>query len=172
MPRASRHVENVEFGTPRELAARLAERWAGGRFDLDVAASVALHVCPVYFTAANDGLAQAWAGRCYMNPPYGVVEGAWLAKAVREVMAGRAQRVVCLLPAKTGNLWWRQHVAEPGHCRNGQLSLRYPLRHLEFLPNKLRYLSPDGRALEKARFQSVVLVFEDWLRARPSAPAQ
>jgi hypothetical protein len=43
---------------------------------------------------------------------------------------------------------------------------------LEFLPNKLRYVRPDGVPLDKARFYSVVVVFEDWAGRARCAGAQ
>ena len=43
--------------------------------------TVANSKSPRYFTAADDGLAQAWRGVCWMNPPDGSGIGAWMRKA-------------------------------------------------------------------------------------------
>jgi phage N-6-adenine-methyltransferase len=165
-------LTDPEFGTPPALAKSLAVRWAGGAFDLDVAASDALHVCPTYFTARDDGLTQPWAGVCYMNCPYGTAEQRWVTKARAEVLTGRARRVVALLPAKTGKVWWRRFIVAQDQPPAGGLVLVYPAFHLEFLPNKLRYVRPDGVPLDKARFYSVVVVFEDWAGRARCAGAQ
>lgn len=65
----------------------------------DVCATAENAKCPRYFTKADDGLAQVWSGRVWMNPPYGREIGAWMAKAWRSSQAGAL--VVCLVPART-----------------------------------------------------------------------
>nr|WP_294529433.1 DNA N-6-adenine-methyltransferase [uncultured Rhodopila sp.] len=65
----------------------------------------------LHFTAADDGLNQAWPGLCWLNPPYGRDIGRWLAKARHEVDAGHARCVVGLVPARTDTVWWHSEVA-------------------------------------------------------------
>ena len=93
---------NVEWETPRELFHRLDREFS---FSLDVCASRANHKCARYFSQGRDGLRRAWAGVCWMNPPYGRLIGSWVKKA-REESLKRAS-VVCLLPARTDTAWWR-----------------------------------------------------------------
>jgi len=64
----------------------------------------------LYFTVADDGLAHAWPGNVYMNPPYGRAISAWLEKARFEVAAGNARCVTALIPARTDTSWWHDHV--------------------------------------------------------------
>ena len=45
------------------------------QFTLDVCALPSDAKCPQYFTPADDGLQQTWAGVCWCNPPYGAVIG-------------------------------------------------------------------------------------------------
>lgn len=155
-----------EWGTPHDLVDRLARQYANGVFDLDAAASERLHVCAKYFTEREDGLVQPWDGRVFVNPPYGhPYEERWVAKAVSEVLGGRSDVVVMLMPSKTGSVWWARYVASPSPV-DGVVSLRYPMRHVEFVQGRIAHVKPDGSSYQ-APFASVVLVLQDWL-----APAQ
>lgn len=54
-----------------------------GAFDLDPCAAPSPRPWPTaarHIELPEDGLAAEWAGRVWMNPPYGSVMGAWLAK--------------------------------------------------------------------------------------------
>lgn len=159
----------VEWGTPPKLVRYYAQRWAGGGFDLDVAASRWLHVCPTYYTVEDDGLSLPWRGRVWCNPPYGRVEELWVAKAVREVLAGRAELVVMFLPAKTGKVWFQRYVMGPrGGAPRGELRLRYPCADVDFVKGRVRYVKPDGTPGDVAGFASVALLFEAWTLGAPA----
>jgi len=96
-----------EWGTPRELFERLAEMF--GPFTLDPCATPINAKCEKFYTLADDGLVQSWAGeRVFMNPPYGRVIGQWIEKAYRESMNGAM--VVCLIPARTDTRYWHDYV--------------------------------------------------------------
>lgn len=164
----------VEWGTPPELVQRYADRWAGGAFDLDAAASDALHVCPHYYTVHDDGLSLPWRGRVWVNPPYGLAEQKWVAKAIRETLAGRAECVVMLLPAKTGKIWFQRYVmSQPpgtsGVTRLGTCPLRYPCAAVDFVRGRVAHLMPDGSSGSVAAFASVVLLFRAWSLGPPAA---
>src|SRR5205823_2504926 len=87
-----------DWPTPQWLVDQLATEF--GSFDLDPAADPENAKAPVYFTVDDDGLAQPWKGRVWLNPPYGRTIGAWIRKAVTEVDLGNAELVVCLVPAR------------------------------------------------------------------------
>ncbi len=70
-----------------------------GPLELDVCASATNAKCPRYYTRDDDGLAQPWDGKCWMNPPYGRTIGLWMRKAYEESQRGAL--VVCLVPART-----------------------------------------------------------------------
>jgi phage N-6-adenine-methyltransferase len=129
-----------DWATPWELF----RRWdaAQGPFTLDVCAIAENAKCERYFSPEENGLAQAWRGVCWMNPPYGRVIGHWLAKAVVESRAGRARRVVCLVPARTDTAWWHDFVIPNGT--------------VYFLRGRVRF---EG-APYPAPFPSAVVVFE------------
>lgn len=59
-----------------------------------------------HYTRDDDGLAQPWAGRVYMNPPYGRGIGAWVDKLVRSYELGDVPEAVALLPARTDTRWF------------------------------------------------------------------
>ena len=59
-----------------------------------------------HYTAEDDGLAQRWAGRVYMNPPYGREIGAWVDKLVESHVAGNVTEAIALVPARTDTQWF------------------------------------------------------------------
>lgn len=76
---------NAEWATPQDFF----DKWnAVYQFDVDVCATPENAKCPVYFTRAEDGLKQAWKGRCWMNPPYGREIAAWVRKAYETAAGG------------------------------------------------------------------------------------
>ncbi len=140
--RQSVHFQSrsCEWATPPELFAALAAEF--GPFDLDVCATAENAKCARYFTRAQDGLRQRWAGRVWMNPPYGRAIGLWVSKARQAAESGEAELVVCLLPARVDTRWWHQHAAR-GETR--------------FLPGRVRF----GGAKNSAPFPSAVVVFRN-----------
>lgn len=95
-----------EWATPQDLFDRLSR--SHGPFDLDVCATPENAKVARFFTKAEDGLAQEWTGRCWMNPPYGREIGKWVKKARLSADAGAT--VVCLLPARTDTAWWHDNI--------------------------------------------------------------
>lgn len=77
-------------------------------FELDVCASPFNAKCDKFHSEVNDGLAQKWGGRCWMNPPYGRKIGKWTEKARESAKDGAL--VVGLLPARTDTQWWHRDV--------------------------------------------------------------
>ena len=124
------------WATPQELYDKLNARYS---FELDVCATAENAKCPRYFTVADNGLAQEWRGRCWMNPPYGREIGAWMAKAWRSAQAGAL--VVCLVPARTDTAWWHDYAVK------GQI---------EFLSGRLKF----GGHKNSAPFPSAIIVFD------------
>lgn len=94
--------------------------------------------CSRFFTREVDGLAQEWAGHCWMNPPYGREIGKWVRKAYDSAMDGSAT-LVCLLPARTDTAWFQEY------CAAGEII---------FLRGRLRFSGKDP-----APFPSVIAIF-------------
>jgi phage N-6-adenine-methyltransferase len=130
---------SCEWETPPDLFAALAHRFGG--LDLDPAATAANAKCERYFTRAEDGLAQSWTGRVWLNPPYGREMGAWMQKAW-ESSQTTAELVVCLVPARTDTAWWHKWAARG---------------EVEYLKGRLRF----GGASSSAPFPSAIVVFRN-----------
>ncbi len=128
--------ETPEWSTPQDLFDQLDAEF---HFTLDVCATDENAKCASYFTAADDGLARPWEGVCWMNPPYGDVIPAWVAKARNSTLDGR-HTVVCLLPARVDTGWWWDH------CRYGEI---------RFLRGRLKF----GGGENSAPFPSAVVIF-------------
>lgn len=149
-------------GTDPEFVAGLEGRF-GEPFTLDVAAAAHNAKAPRYFTRADDGLAQSWAGeRVWCNPPYSDLY-AWVLKAWHEWEGSRG--IVMLLPANRPEQRWWQELVEP--YRDEEAS---PLR-TEFLPGRMRFSRPGaviGPKGDRPPFGCVLLI---WQPPRPATIA-
>jgi len=93
-----------EWYTPPHVFERL-----GVRFDLDPCSPKSgLPWIPAdnWFCEEDNGLAQEWWGRVWMNPPYGRVTGRWMHK-LREHGNG-----IALVFARTDVKWWHETVCD------------------------------------------------------------
>jgi hypothetical protein len=91
------HKTKDDCYTPKSLFDAL-----GLVFDLDVACPPEGPInCPAksWYTAADDGLAQNWYGRVWMNPPYSK-PAPWVAKFVDH------SNGICLVPSSKAK-WWK-----------------------------------------------------------------
>ena len=96
-----------DWATPQYLF----DEWnAKYQFDLDAAASSINHKCDNWYgldhpeESRRDGLAQAWTGTTWVNPPYGRVLNQWVGHAVEQLSP-----VVMLLPARTDTRWFHSY---------------------------------------------------------------
>lgn len=102
---------NDVYSTPIEVFAPLDREFG---FTLDVCALPENAKCDRYFTPEVDGLAQQWAGVCWMNPPYSEVED-WMRKAYESGLQGAV--VVCLVPSRTDTFWWHEYAMRSSEIR-------------------------------------------------------
>ena len=137
------------WATPQDTFDALAAEF--GPFDLDVCATPENAKCPHYYTREDDGLAQPWTGRCFMNPPYGRTIGQWMKKAYEESQRGAL--VVCLVPARTDTAWWHDYAMK------GQI---------RFLRGRLKF----GGSANSAPFPSAVVVFANSRLSARHVPAR
>lgn len=99
---------SAEHWTP-DAIWKAARRCMGGEIDLDPCSnSKEMPNVPAayHFTEDDDGLAQFWWGRVFMNPPYGRAIGEWVEKLCAEHEQGRVVAAVTLVPARTDTQWW------------------------------------------------------------------
>lgn len=132
--------DRTDWETPRDLFDRLNDFW---QFDLDVAASDANHLCPIYFTRETDGLSHSWRGhRVWCNPPYGKQIADWVRKAYEETRDGRTL-VIMLVPARTDTRWYHDYI-------QGKAA------EVKFIRGRLKY-TLGGVAQNSAPFPSMLV---------------
>jgi len=128
---------NCEWATPQWLFDALDREFG---FTLDPCATAGNAKCKRFFSRADDGLRQSWAGEVvFMNPPYGREIAAWMRKAWESALHG-GDTVVCLVPARTDTNWWHDYAMR------GEVRL---------LRGRLKF----GGAKYGAPFPSAVVVF-------------
>ena len=125
-----------KWATPQAFFDQMNSRF--GPFELDVCADEENSKCPRHFSIKDNGLAQQWEGRCWMNPPYGRAIGLWMRKAYESSLAGAT--VVCLVPARTDTAWWHSYAA---------------LGKVEFIRGRLKF----GGHKNSAPFPSAIVIF-------------
>jgi site-specific DNA-methyltransferase (adenine-specific) len=60
-----------------------------------------------HYDATMDGLSLPWAGRVFVNPPYGRGLPLWIKKAIREYEESRAREILILVPSRTDTQWYK-----------------------------------------------------------------
>jgi hypothetical protein len=101
-----------EWYTPAEYVN--AAREVMGGIDLDPASNPLANEtvrAARYYVQEDDGLAQTWYGRVFLNPPYGVTDGesnagVWARKLIGEYRAGNVSEAVLLVNANTERKWF------------------------------------------------------------------
>jgi phage N-6-adenine-methyltransferase len=126
-----------QWATPQDFFDKLNAAY--GPFTTDVCADASNTKCKNFFTKEQNGLAQVWTGKCWMNPPYGRDIGKWMEKAHQSWQEGAT--VVCLVPARTDTKWWH-HFAAKGE--------------VIFVRGRLKF----GDSKNSAPFPSAVIIFK------------
>jgi len=107
------------YATPPSLWRPLARAVDG--FDVDPASGAeSTPIAETRYTEDDDGLAQAWHGDVWLNPPFGDACGdgedskreRWLTKARNEASRNTVRSVTVLLPVDTSTKWFHNHVVE------------------------------------------------------------
>jgi DNA N-6-adenine-methyltransferase (Dam) len=109
-------TENEWYTPPRYLAA---VREVIGGIDLDPASSEAANQvvkATRILTKHDDGLAQPWHGRVFLNPPYGRLAGDFVIKLVEEYRAGNVTAAVALVNAHCTDTDWFQPLWDHALC--------------------------------------------------------
>ena len=111
-------------------------------FTLDACATPQNTKCAVFYTEAEDALAQPWNGTVWCNPPYGRSIALWIHKAWESAQAGAT--VVCLVKATSDTKWWHQYT---------------PDAEVRFLPGRLTFVGAES----PAPFPSCLVIFRSSL---------
>lgn len=125
-----------ERGTTDETLQWCKDKLGIQQYDLDVAASDELHVCPTYYTKADDGLNKPWFGNVWCNPPYDNI-AAWVGYAWTVFRLGQVKSISMLLPVRTEQPFWQQMI-EPYRDLPGE-----PVQ-THFLPKRTRFKGFSG----------------------------
>lgn len=107
-----------EVGTPDWVLDWVQEDIIGAKFDLDVAASDAHHVCDAYYTKDLNALTEPWHGHVWCNPPFDNIPK-FVEKAWSEWAEGNCKSICMLIPAnRTEQPFWQEHI-EQARDKNG-----------------------------------------------------
>lgn len=132
-PHPAHNTGISEWYTPADIIN--SARGVLGAIDLDPASSeIANRTVGAarIFTADDDGLAQPWRGRVWMNPPYTArVIDLFIAKLVDEHRAGNVAEAIVLTNNSTDTSWWQ--------------SLASFTSAVCFPGRRVRFLDPDGK---------------------------
>jgi hypothetical protein len=129
--------QSVEWYTPPEVFQAL-----GVTFDLDPAAppgGVPWVPAARSFSRADDGLAQPWTGRVWLNPPYGRGIECWLERLSQHGDG------LALVFARTDTQWY-QRIARQ-------------VTAICFVAGRLAFVRPDRSRVSTAGAPSVLLAF-------------
>jgi ParB family chromosome partitioning protein len=118
--------------TPTEIVE--AARQVLGRIDIDPASCAKAQEviqAGLFFTEAENGLAQKWRGRVWLNPPYAAGKiDRFVAKLVEEHEAGNVPEAVLLVHSRTDTAWF--HAAATTAAA------------ICFTRGRVRFQRPDG----------------------------
>lgn len=133
--------KSEEWYTPAHILERVVEVF--DVIDLDPCSNS--HETPnvparQVYTKADDGLVQRWAGRVFLNPPYGKAISLWITKLLTEYQAHQIEQAIALIPARTDTDWfWPMW--------------KYPLC---FVHGRLKFTTPEGEDENGAPFASAI----------------
>ena len=111
----------AEWYTPPEIIDLVLD--VLGEIDLDPASNTGKPNVPArrHYTKEDDGLSQPWAGRVFLNPPYGKGIAKWTERLCDEYEQGAVTAAIALLPARTDTAWFQGLAKYPRCFLQGRL---------------------------------------------------
>ncbi len=144
-PHVAHNGGNNEWYTPSAYI-EIARRVMGG-IDLDPASNAIANAtvrATRYYTAEQNGLAQPWVGRVWMNPPYAQpLIKQFCAKLRHEFLSGRVSDAVALVNNGTDTAWFHE--------------LTEVAAAIVLLRGRIRFYSPTRET--KSPLQGQVLIY-------------
>ena len=143
----------VEWYTPADVVD--AVRAVLGYIDLDPASSAAANEvvrAERFFTEADDGLAQQWNGRVFLNPPWGSMTSLFVEKLLHHYAAGDVPEAILLCAVRTDARWFQPLFDHHICFLRGRIKFWAPGETRNQPPNGccVVYLGPDP-----ARFNAI-----------------
>ena len=142
-PHRARGTGKTEWFTPPDVIQRV--KLVLSEIDLDPSSCLAAQKtvgASAYFTKKDDGLAQTWTGRVFMNPPYtGPLIAQFAAKLIEEIEAGHVSEAIALVHNSTETAWF-QSLAKTASA------LHFPNSRIVFVDAKGKKAAPmNGQCL-------------------------
>ena len=134
-----------DWATPQNIFDELNEEF---EFTLDPCCTEKTAKCKTFFTPLDDGLSKSWEGhRCFVNPPLGREQAAWIKKGYLESLKLNTT-VVFLIPARTDTIAFHNYI--------------YKKSEIRFIKGRLKFINPDSKTPEKdwtaAPFPSMICI--------------
>lgn len=95
-----------------------------------------------YWTISDNGLAQPWHGKVYMNPPYGDEIAGWVGRLIGAKETNEIDEGIALLPARTDTAWFQPLFTYTACWIRGRLKFSGAENSAPF-PSVVVYLGPD-----------------------------
>ena len=148
-PHVTHNSGNNEWYTPAEYVE--AARRVLGRIDLDPATSVQANgvvQAETFYTVEDDGLAQEWRGKVWMNPPYGSgIVDKFAEKLATHYARGDIEAAIVLVNNATETAWF-QRLAQVAQA-------------ICFPKSRIRYWRPDGDTNSPLQGQTFIYCGDD-----------
>lgn len=137
--------DSDEWGTP----AAWFKKWSDevGGFTLDPCATKRNAKAKKYFTKKQDGLAQPWSGKVFVNPPYSKIKD-WCKKCFDE--HSNCELIYLLVPARTDTKWFHEFIW------NGERHRPHYWNDVRFIKGRLKFEGGESCA----PFPSMLVIFK------------
>lgn len=133
-----------EWYTPQHIIDRVIQTF--GEIDLDPCSNGGDNPnipAIIHYSKEDDGLSKSWAGRIYMNPPYGNELSSWIIKILKEYSSGRISEAIILAPARTDTKWFQSLRQFPKCFVIGRLKFGGGVKNSAPFPSMLVYLGSN-----------------------------
>ncbi len=166
-PKSTRELlaqsDQNDWRTPRKFL--IAAHAVLGGIDLDPATSAEANEtvqAARFYAEEDDGMAQPWKGRVWLNPPYGGLARLFVERLVREYEVGNVTAAITLVNSHPTETAWFQQLFRYAICFvRGRIDFGGPSREVSTNSthgSAIAYLGPDVEAFatQFAEFGAVV----------------